>query len=226
MLRRPPGSTRTDTLFPYPTLFRSNADNVSFVDVDGTPTAYVYFAEAGESFGELADNGVDPLPSFGWNGREQDQVMLTLEEYEHILGVNYEITTDVNQATFRLITTTSTQYGAYFYPQDPAFGDAQGIGAFNVNSGGWDKLGFSTQDIPGDQVSLDRGGFAFGVILHEFGHAHGLAHPHDTGGGSAVMLGVAGSGPLGIYDLNQSSDERRVGKERFRTCSIPGSPKP
>src|SRR3546814_3829461 len=84
MLRRPPGSTRTDTLFPYPTLFRSNADNVSFVDVDGTPTAYVYFAEAGESFGELADNGVDPLPSFGWNGREQDQVMLALEEYEHI----------------------------------------------------------------------------------------------------------------------------------------------
>src|SRR3546814_2141647 len=39
-----------------------NADNVSFVDVDGTPTAYVYVAEAGESFGELADNGADPLP--------------------------------------------------------------------------------------------------------------------------------------------------------------------
>src|SRR3546814_1983725 len=25
MIRRPPGSTRTDTLFPYPTLFRSEA---------------------------------------------------------------------------------------------------------------------------------------------------------------------------------------------------------
>src|SRR3546814_5037963 len=25
MIRRPPGSTRTDTLFPYPTLFRSHA---------------------------------------------------------------------------------------------------------------------------------------------------------------------------------------------------------
>src|SRR3546814_6442807 len=26
MIRRPPRSTRTDTLFPYPTLFRSHAD--------------------------------------------------------------------------------------------------------------------------------------------------------------------------------------------------------
>src|SRR3546814_11477727 len=31
MIRRPPRSTRTDTLFPYPTLFRSRA-------VDGLPT--------------------------------------------------------------------------------------------------------------------------------------------------------------------------------------------
>src|SRR3546814_18139077 len=28
MLRRPPSSTRTDTLFPYPTLFRSAVDSV------------------------------------------------------------------------------------------------------------------------------------------------------------------------------------------------------
>src|SRR3546814_10843452 len=28
MIRRPPRSTRTDTLFPYPTLFRSGADRV------------------------------------------------------------------------------------------------------------------------------------------------------------------------------------------------------
>lgn len=171
-----------------------SANNVPFVDVNGTPTAYVYFAEAGESFGELADDGVAPLPSFGWNDFEKQQVMLALEEYEHILGVDYQITTDVEQATFRLITTESEQYGAYFYPQDPAYGSQQGIGAFNIRSGGW--------TLPG-QESLDRGGFAFAVILHEFGHAHGLAHPHDRGGGSDVLLGVTGSASLGVFDLNQ-----------------------
>src|SRR3546814_11450965 len=48
MLRLPPGSTRTDTLFPYTTLFRSHADDImlryaeissDFLDVFGTQIA-------------------------------------------------------------------------------------------------------------------------------------------------------------------------------------------
>ena len=118
-----------------------------------------------------------------------------LKEYTKILGFTYVETSDVHQADFRLITTTSDLYGAYFYPQDQAYGTAQGIGAFNVDSGGWNF---------DQQQSLVRGGFAFAVILHEFGHAHGLAHPHDDGGGSDVMLGVFGAfGSYGFFDLNQ-----------------------
>ncbi len=41
------------------------------------------------------------------------------------------------------------------------------------------------------------------MILHEFGHAHGVAHPHDRGGGSEIMLGVSGSASYGVYNLNQ-----------------------
>jgi serralysin len=176
---------------PLDSINWASANNVPFDECD---TAYVYFAVAGESFGELADNGVDPLPSFGWTDFEKQQVMLALEEYEKVLGVHYEITTDVNAATFRLITTTSEQYGAYMYPQDPAFGDAQGIAAFNIDSGGWGAF----------PQSLEQGGYSFETILHEFGHGHGLAHPHDNGGGSEVMLGVtAAQGSYGIFDLNQ-----------------------
>lgn len=170
-----------------------NAANIPFVDVDGVPTAYVYFAPAGMHFGETADDGVTHMTTFGWQPHEIAAVMLALEQYEQILGVNYEITHSVNQATFRLMTTSSDNYGAYFYPHDPAYGDAQGIGVFNVDSGGWGAF----------PQSLEQGGYAFAVILHEFGHAHGLAHPHDTGGGSEVMLGVSGSDSRGIFDLNQ-----------------------
>ncbi|MGH6952002.1 MAG: pre-peptidase C-terminal domain-containing protein [Vitreimonas sp.] len=170
----------------------ASANNVPF---DETNTAYVYFAQPGESFGEVGDDGVSPLPSFGWNDYEIAQVMLALEQYEAILGVNYEITDDPTLATFRLITTESDFYGAYMYPQDPAFGTQQGIAAFNILSGGW------TFD---QQQALEQGGYAFAVILHEFGHGHGLAHPHDTGGGSDVLLGVTGAfGSYGLYDLNQ-----------------------
>lgn len=171
-----------------------SAGNVQFVDVDGVPTAYVYFAPAGENFGEVGDDGVSPLVTYGWEQWQIDGVMAALEEYEAILGVNYVITNDPEQATFRLMTSVSALYGAYMYPQDPAYGTQQGIGVFNLASGG-----FGTRP-----ESLQPGGYSFAVVLHEFGHAHGLAHPHDTGGGSEIMLGVtASTGSYGVYNLNQ-----------------------
>ena len=123
-----------------------------------------------------------------------DGVMNALGEYERILGINYEITTDVTQATFRMLTTENQAYGARFYPQDPSYGDQAGIGTFNLISGGFGSR----------PESLVQGGFSYAVVLHEFGHAHGIAHPHDTGGGSEVMLGVtASTGSYGVYNLNQ-----------------------
>src|SRR3546814_13500813 len=50
MIRRPPRSTRTDTLFPYPTLFRSGSDaqasaggdlDPDITDLDQLPGAYL-----------------------------------------------------------------------------------------------------------------------------------------------------------------------------------------
>src|SRR3546814_15570194 len=53
MIRRPPRSTRTDTPFPYPTLFRSLPLG-TLVSADLTPAnataAYRFAAEAGETF--------------------------------------------------------------------------------------------------------------------------------------------------------------------------------
>lgn len=189
---------------PLESLNWDTAANIPTVLVDGVPTAYVYFAAAGENFGEKADDGTTPMTTYGWNETEMTAVMAALAQYTPITGINYVVTTDVAEATFRLLTTTSANYGAYFIPQDPSYGARQGIGVFNVNSGGWDRAGVSTQNLPGDQLSLQQGGFSFGVILHEFGHAHGVAHPHDRGGGSEIMLGVSGStGSYGVYNLNQ-----------------------
>src|SRR3546814_14645224 len=61
MIRRPPRSTRTDTLFPYTTLFRSlplqfgiGADNVAAVHVlDHLPLRQVLLLEAGEGGGDI-----------------------------------------------------------------------------------------------------------------------------------------------------------------------------
>ncbi|HET9429193.1 MAG TPA: M10 family metallopeptidase C-terminal domain-containing protein [Allosphingosinicella sp.] len=175
-----------------------SSDVIDTTLVSGVPTAKVYFAVAGENFGER--NGANPLDSLGWNDVEKAAVMDALLEYTKVLGIHYEITTDANEAEFRLITTgPGKSYGAYMYPQDPAYGTQQGVSAYNIGSGGW-NLGRGS----GDQPALVKGGFAYGVILHEMGHGHGLAHAHDRGGGSEVMVGVtAATNSYGVYNLNQ-----------------------
>src|SRR3546814_17201006 len=50
MIRRPPRSTRTDTLFPYTTLFRSPATN-GLPPVQAALVSILLFASAGEQNG-------------------------------------------------------------------------------------------------------------------------------------------------------------------------------
>ena len=56
---------------------------------------------------------------------------------------------------------------------------------------------------------MQQGGFSFVTLIHEFGHGHGLAHPHDNGGHSGIMNGVEPEGAgvadytTGDFDLNQ-----------------------
>jgi len=174
---------------PLEAFIWDNAANVTpDAIVDGVPTVYIYFGAAGENFGTGE-------VTYGWQQNQIDAVMHALQTaYAPLTGFNYVITNDSSEATFRMITVQNNTYGARFYPQDPAYGSLQGVGSFNLLSGGFGS----------DPASLLPGGFAYGVILHEFGHAHGIAHPHDTGGGSEIMLGVtASTGSFGVYDLNQ-----------------------
>jgi serralysin len=188
----------------------NNAANIPTTMVNGVPTATIYFAVAGENFGENARAG-DPtqaasgpngtLVSYGWDPYEKAQFLLAMQEYTKITGIAYVETASPVGATFRVITNSSLAYGAYAYAQDPTYGTQKGIMVFNVDNRGWNL------DDPNPAVTIDglgRGGYAWGTILHEAGHAHGLSHPHDTGGGSVVMAGVTGAqGSLGVFNLNQ-----------------------
>src|SRR3546814_18325310 len=59
MIRRPPGSTRTDTLFPYTTLFRSGA--VAIESAEGESRLGTFSEEGRERFGRRG-KGCDPSP--------------------------------------------------------------------------------------------------------------------------------------------------------------------
>src|SRR3546814_13557462 len=108
MIRRPPGSTRTDTLFPYTTLFRSYAipdSGTRFHGSYGTgvtnPTFFELFGFDPDSF--VGNPDLKPERSEGWDvGLEQtffgDRLTLDLTYFE--TNLEDEITTIYQAQTF------------------------------------------------------------------------------------------------------------------------------
>ena len=154
--------------------------------VDNSDTLLIYFATAGQTYDGVTDIG-------GWTAYLQQQALEAFQTYSQFTNLTFAITTNSAIADFHLVTTTSTEYLAYFNP--PGETNA-GVGVFATNGTGWDSTGASG--------SMEPGGYGWITFIHEFGHGLGMAHPHDNGGGSEIMPGVTGPfGSYGIFDLNQ-----------------------
>ena len=142
----------------------------------------VYFAKNGETF--------DGVSSKGWSAYEKQQAMEALGVFEDIIDVTFEQVSSPGNADFKLVTTKNVGWLGYFNPPGT---QNEGVGVFNKDGAGWNNKG-----------GLEQGGYGFITLIHEFGHAMGLAHPHDTGGSSPIMHGVTSAfGDYGNSKLNQ-----------------------
>ncbi|MBC7739272.1 MAG: M10 family metallopeptidase C-terminal domain-containing protein [Candidatus Saccharibacteria bacterium] len=167
------------------------ADGPSFLDaIDwgsklASNTVTVYFAGAGEVF--------DRKTLIGWTGYEVQQAMLAFQQFANVADLQFSITRDATDATLKLVNVQKAGFLGYFNP--PGTKD-EGVGVFNHTGKGW--------DFNDDSGGLQQGGYGFITMLHEFGHAMGMAHPHDAGGKSTVWQGVSrATGDLGKFDFNQ-----------------------
>ncbi len=156
----------------------------------------VYFVPGGLNF----DDPYLPVQvTSGWTAFEQQQAELAFELFESVANVTFNVVTDPTQADFFMVESTHPDsdlgywgVGGGSVTLNGASYALDGWGVFYGSGTGWTTTG------------LEQGGFGFITLIHEIGHGMGLAHPHDTGGGSTIMPGVVDRfNDTGLFDLNQ-----------------------
>ncbi|MEA3065601.1 MAG: serralysin [Sphingomonadales bacterium] len=173
-------------------------------DIAGKNVITIYFAKAGEIITSVEDPTNPGLPPVAIETSdvtdfEHAAVMAALHEFEKVADVVYLEVQDKSQADFEYASYKGTPgpgislLGSMEPPDEPN----EGLALFNSGDSRWNA------------TDLQQGGFSFVTLIHEIGHGHGLAHPHDNGGHSGIMNGVQPEGAgvadytTGDYDLNQ-----------------------
>ncbi|MDB5438616.1 MAG: hypothetical protein JWM33_1043, partial [Caulobacteraceae bacterium] len=145
------------------------------------PDIKVYFGVSGDLSG--------PSGGRAWTSSEIASVMSAFSQYSGYINVTF---TQVSSAAQATVVVALADLGS---------GTA---GATLVTSATHAEIAFNPASSDWNTAGLQLGGGAFQTVMHEMGHALGLAHPHDPAGGSEIMEGVSQPfGQYGVGNLNQ-----------------------
>jgi Ca2+-binding RTX toxin-like protein len=170
--------------------------------IPGKNVITVYYAKAGDVF--LAENPANPgitatMVAKGLQAWEKAAFEESFKAFEQVADLIFVEVATREEADFKVITYNGT----------PGVG-ASVLGrmsAPNTNNEG--QAEFNSGDSRWTEAGLQKGGFYFPTLVHEFGHGLGLAHPHDNGGHSSIMRGAGTAttdvigGGYGDFDLSQ-----------------------
>lgn len=134
--------------------------------------------------------------------QERAAYLSVFADLENIIDVHFVKTPSQSQADIMLASVYSSMTDG-----DLGYADPPGT-YYDSLIGDYQSTVFINRDAYAGGISapsgLSRGGYDYVTWLHEIGHALGLAHPHDTGGGSSTFPGViAEFDSYGSYDMNQ-----------------------
>jgi serralysin len=150
----------------------------------GKNVIYYYFARENEVFvsnnpaGDPLSTALETTIASGFRAWEKTAFEAALSGYEEVADIVYVEVSDRTDADFVFITYNGTPNAGVLGRMSPPNESSEGQAEFNRNGPGW------------NEAALVEGGFSFITLVHELGHGHGLAHPHDNGGRSGIMNGV------------------------------------
>ncbi|HEV2815915.1 MAG TPA: M10 family metallopeptidase C-terminal domain-containing protein [Allosphingosinicella sp.] len=170
-------------------------------DITGKNVITIYFAKEGDIFvsNDPTNPGLPPatITAVAIQDFEFEAVFDALGEFEKVADIIYLEVDNRDDADFIYTSYQGTPGPgvSLLGSMSPPDESDEGLAQFNSGDERWNER------------DLEQGGFSFVTLIHEFGHGHGLAHPHDNGGHSGIMHGVEEESPFnyttGDYELNQ-----------------------
>ena len=128
-----------------------------------------------------------------WQDFEEAAYRAALQTWANVANLTFqEVDTYAEADLVEDLRGSASYLGSHETPEHADLYDGTAWGEYVRSGDGWTSSG------------LLAGGYGFITLVHELGHGLGLAHPHDTGGGSGRFPGVTSAfGDFGDNNLNQ-----------------------
>jgi Ca2+-binding RTX toxin-like protein len=159
-------------------------NGMTSADIAGKNVITIYFAKPGDviSSEDPTNPGLPPATVTAEQVQqfERDAVFTALGEFEKVADVIYLEVDNRDDADFTYTSYKGTPGpgASLLGSMSPPDESDEGLAQFNSGDYRWNA------------TDLAQGGFSYVTLIHEFGHGHGMAHPHDNGGRSGIMNGV------------------------------------
>ena len=134
-----------------------------------------------------------------------DHVQTCMDDLEKIIGLSISKVDDINDAilSFNFVNNSFVSWLGIAIPpvpsNDPYYNSEKNFTSLTDSfyCSGNIYIAYDTS------MNFQKGSYNYITIVHELGHALGLAHPHDTGGNSIIFDGVTSPfNDFGDYNAN------------------------